>query len=182
MHGVTHQECQAALRATGGDVVSAIRNLKVKPDAALWFLQLPRPPPIAQHSLSPLPSTHYLPPPGTHCPPCHPAGGAALPSEQPVQSRLPTHPGALPVGSLRGQSLCPGSALSAAPLGTDTGLDGRPGRVGPSGTRTDPTRAELPPRGDCARGSCSRSWGRAWASISSRTRWPPKAPASLASS
>ena len=32
MHGVTHQECQAALRATGGDVVSAIRNLKVKSD------------------------------------------------------------------------------------------------------------------------------------------------------
>ncbi|XP_039087495.1 non-receptor tyrosine-protein kinase TNK1 isoform X1 [Hyaena hyaena] len=29
VHGVTHQECQAALRATGGDVVSAIRNLKV---------------------------------------------------------------------------------------------------------------------------------------------------------
>ncbi|XP_027629006.1 non-receptor tyrosine-protein kinase TNK1 [Tupaia chinensis] len=28
VHGVTHQECQAALRATGGDVVSAIRNLK----------------------------------------------------------------------------------------------------------------------------------------------------------
>ncbi|XP_032176961.1 non-receptor tyrosine-protein kinase TNK1 isoform X2 [Mustela erminea] len=115
---------------------------------------------------------------------CHPEpqGRAALPSEQPVQSRLPTHPGALPVGSLCGQSLCPGSALSAAPLGTDTGLDGRPGRVGPSGTRTDPTRAELPPWGDCARGSCSRSWGRAWASIFSRTRWPLKAPASLAGS
>lgn len=30
VHGVTHQECQAALRATGGDVVSAIRNLKVE--------------------------------------------------------------------------------------------------------------------------------------------------------
>ncbi|KAB1266600.1 Non-receptor tyrosine-protein kinase TNK1 [Camelus dromedarius] len=29
VHGVTHQECQLALRATGGDVVSAIRNLKV---------------------------------------------------------------------------------------------------------------------------------------------------------
>eukprot|EP00070_Physeter_catodon_P000443 XP_007100732.1 non-receptor tyrosine-protein kinase TNK1 isoform X1 [Physeter catodon] len=29
VHGVTHQECQEALRATGGDVVSAIRNLKV---------------------------------------------------------------------------------------------------------------------------------------------------------
>ncbi|KAG8507131.1 LOW QUALITY PROTEIN: Non-receptor tyrosine-protein kinase TNK1 [Galemys pyrenaicus] len=29
VHGVTYQECQAALRATGGDVVSAIRNLKV---------------------------------------------------------------------------------------------------------------------------------------------------------
>nr|XP_019600755.1 PREDICTED: non-receptor tyrosine-protein kinase TNK1 isoform X2 [Rhinolophus sinicus] len=29
VHGVTHQECQVALRATGGDVVSAIRNLKV---------------------------------------------------------------------------------------------------------------------------------------------------------
>ncbi|XP_048653925.1 non-receptor tyrosine-protein kinase TNK1 isoform X2 [Marmota marmota marmota] len=29
VHGVTHQECQAALKATGGDVVSAIRNLKV---------------------------------------------------------------------------------------------------------------------------------------------------------
>ncbi|XP_012632025.2 non-receptor tyrosine-protein kinase TNK1 [Microcebus murinus] len=29
VHGVTHQECQAALRATGGDVESAIRNLKV---------------------------------------------------------------------------------------------------------------------------------------------------------
>ncbi|XP_045841967.1 non-receptor tyrosine-protein kinase TNK1 isoform X3 [Meles meles] len=29
VHGVTHQECRAALRATGGDVVSAIRNLKV---------------------------------------------------------------------------------------------------------------------------------------------------------
>ncbi|XP_047401269.1 non-receptor tyrosine-protein kinase TNK1 isoform X3 [Sciurus carolinensis] len=29
VHGVTHQECQTALRATGGDVVSAIRNLKV---------------------------------------------------------------------------------------------------------------------------------------------------------
>ncbi|XP_053067785.1 non-receptor tyrosine-protein kinase TNK1 isoform X2 [Acinonyx jubatus] len=29
VHGVTHQECQAALRATGGNVVSAIRNLKV---------------------------------------------------------------------------------------------------------------------------------------------------------
>ncbi|XP_044104902.1 non-receptor tyrosine-protein kinase TNK1 isoform X2 [Neovison vison] len=115
---------------------------------------------------------------------CHPEpqGGPALPSEQPVQSRLPTHPGALPVGSLRGQSLCPGSALSTAPLGMDTGLDGRPDRVGPSGTRTDPTRAELPPRGDCARGSCSRSWGRAWASISSRTHWPLKAPASLAGS
>nr|XP_055162208.1 non-receptor tyrosine-protein kinase TNK1 isoform X3 [Nyctereutes procyonoides] len=29
VHGVTHQECQAALRATGGDALSAIRNLKV---------------------------------------------------------------------------------------------------------------------------------------------------------
>ncbi|XP_045442528.1 non-receptor tyrosine-protein kinase TNK1 isoform X2 [Pipistrellus kuhlii] len=29
VHGVTHQESQAALRATGGDVVSAIQNLKV---------------------------------------------------------------------------------------------------------------------------------------------------------
>ncbi|XP_057569893.1 non-receptor tyrosine-protein kinase TNK1 isoform X2 [Hippopotamus amphibius kiboko] len=29
VHGVTHKECQEALRATGGDVVSAIRNLKV---------------------------------------------------------------------------------------------------------------------------------------------------------
>ncbi|KAI5280867.1 non-receptor tyrosine-protein kinase TNK1 isoform X3 [Manis pentadactyla] len=29
VHGVTHQECQAALKATGGDVVCAIRNLKV---------------------------------------------------------------------------------------------------------------------------------------------------------
>nr|XP_034797312.2 non-receptor tyrosine-protein kinase TNK1 isoform X1 [Pan paniscus] len=29
VHGVTHQECQTALGATGGDVVSAIRNLKV---------------------------------------------------------------------------------------------------------------------------------------------------------
>ncbi|XP_077021905.1 non-receptor tyrosine-protein kinase TNK1 isoform X3 [Tamandua tetradactyla] len=29
VHGVTYQECQAALRATGGDVVSAIQNLKV---------------------------------------------------------------------------------------------------------------------------------------------------------
>ncbi|XP_049558319.1 non-receptor tyrosine-protein kinase TNK1 isoform X7 [Orcinus orca] len=29
VHGVTHQECQEALRATGGDVASAIRNLKV---------------------------------------------------------------------------------------------------------------------------------------------------------
>ncbi|KAJ8783760.1 hypothetical protein J1605_008803 [Eschrichtius robustus] len=29
VHGVTHQECHEALRATGGDVVSAIRNLKV---------------------------------------------------------------------------------------------------------------------------------------------------------
>ncbi|XP_066220837.1 non-receptor tyrosine-protein kinase TNK1 [Saccopteryx leptura] len=29
VHGVTHRECQVALRATGGDVVSAIRNLKV---------------------------------------------------------------------------------------------------------------------------------------------------------
>ncbi|XP_060060274.1 non-receptor tyrosine-protein kinase TNK1 isoform X1 [Erinaceus europaeus] len=29
VHGVTHQECQAALRATGGDVAAAIRNLKV---------------------------------------------------------------------------------------------------------------------------------------------------------
>ncbi|XP_008572092.1 PREDICTED: non-receptor tyrosine-protein kinase TNK1 isoform X1 [Galeopterus variegatus] len=29
VHGVTHRECQEALRATGGDVVSAIRNLKV---------------------------------------------------------------------------------------------------------------------------------------------------------
>lgn len=29
VHGVTHQECQLALRATRGDVVSAIRNLKV---------------------------------------------------------------------------------------------------------------------------------------------------------
>ncbi|KFO18826.1 non-receptor tyrosine-protein kinase TNK1 [Fukomys damarensis] len=30
VHGVTHQECQAALRTTGGDVVSAIQNLKVE--------------------------------------------------------------------------------------------------------------------------------------------------------
>uniref|UniRef100_H0VEW9 non-specific protein-tyrosine kinase n=1 Tax=Cavia porcellus TaxID=10141 RepID=H0VEW9_CAVPO len=30
VHGVTHQECQAALRAAGGDVVAAIRNLKVE--------------------------------------------------------------------------------------------------------------------------------------------------------
>ncbi|XP_037665409.1 non-receptor tyrosine-protein kinase TNK1 isoform X3 [Choloepus didactylus] len=29
VHGVTYQECQAALRATGGEVVSAVRNLKV---------------------------------------------------------------------------------------------------------------------------------------------------------
>nr|7TDY_A Chain A, Transcription factor ETV6,Non-receptor tyrosine-protein kinase TNK1 [Homo sapiens]7U4W_A Chain A, Transcription factor ETV6,Non-receptor tyrosine-protein kinase TNK1 [Homo sapiens]7U4Z_A Chain A, Transcription factor ETV6,Non-receptor tyrosine-protein kinase TNK1 [Homo sapiens] len=29
VHGVTHQEAQTALGATGGDVVSAIRNLKV---------------------------------------------------------------------------------------------------------------------------------------------------------
>ncbi|KAM6163079.1 non-receptor tyrosine-protein kinase TNK1 [Rhynchocyon petersi] len=29
VHGVTHQECQAALRVTGGDVFSAIQNLKV---------------------------------------------------------------------------------------------------------------------------------------------------------
>ncbi|XP_006863424.1 PREDICTED: non-receptor tyrosine-protein kinase TNK1 isoform X1 [Chrysochloris asiatica] len=29
VHGVTHQECHTALRATGGDVVSAIQNLKV---------------------------------------------------------------------------------------------------------------------------------------------------------
>uniref|UniRef100_A0A8C5LB99 non-specific protein-tyrosine kinase n=1 Tax=Jaculus jaculus TaxID=51337 RepID=A0A8C5LB99_JACJA len=29
VHGVTHQECQVALRATGGDVASAVRNLKV---------------------------------------------------------------------------------------------------------------------------------------------------------
>lgn len=29
VHGVTHQECQVALRATGGDVVSAIQHLKV---------------------------------------------------------------------------------------------------------------------------------------------------------
>lgn len=29
VHGVTYQECQAALRTTGGDVASAIRNLKV---------------------------------------------------------------------------------------------------------------------------------------------------------
>lgn len=29
VHGVTYQECQAALRATGGDVASAIQNLKV---------------------------------------------------------------------------------------------------------------------------------------------------------
>lgn len=35
VHGVTHQECQAALRATGGDVVSAIQNLKVKADPSL---------------------------------------------------------------------------------------------------------------------------------------------------
>lgn len=40
VHGVTHQECQAVLRATGGDVVSAIRNLKVKPDPSLGFLPL----------------------------------------------------------------------------------------------------------------------------------------------
>lgn len=30
VHGVTYQECQVALRTTGGDVASAIRNLKVK--------------------------------------------------------------------------------------------------------------------------------------------------------
>ncbi|XP_069857621.1 non-receptor tyrosine-protein kinase TNK1 isoform X1 [Dipodomys merriami] len=29
VHGVTHQECQVALRASGGDVFTAIRNLKV---------------------------------------------------------------------------------------------------------------------------------------------------------
>lgn len=29
VHGVTHQQCQAALRTSGGDVASAIRNLKV---------------------------------------------------------------------------------------------------------------------------------------------------------
>lgn len=29
VHGVTYQECQVALRTTGGDVASAIRNLKV---------------------------------------------------------------------------------------------------------------------------------------------------------
>lgn len=29
VHGVTYQECQAALRTTGGDVASAVRNLKV---------------------------------------------------------------------------------------------------------------------------------------------------------
>ncbi|KAM5215060.1 non-receptor tyrosine-protein kinase TNK1 isoform 4-T4 [Hipposideros larvatus] len=40
VHGVTHQECQTVLRATGGDVVSAIRNLKVKPDTSLGFLPL----------------------------------------------------------------------------------------------------------------------------------------------
>jgi non-receptor tyrosine-protein kinase TNK1 len=42
VHGVTHQECQAALRATGGDVVSAIRNLKVKarPSSVLPSLPL----------------------------------------------------------------------------------------------------------------------------------------------
>lgn len=66
MHGVTHQECRAALRATGGDVVSAIRNLKVKPDAALGFPPLPRPPPADRHSLSPPPTRHSLsPPPAT---------------------------------------------------------------------------------------------------------------------
>lgn len=30
VHGVTYQECQVALRTTGGDVASAIRNLKVR--------------------------------------------------------------------------------------------------------------------------------------------------------
>lgn len=41
MHGVTHQECQEALRATGGDVASAIRNLKVQPHPSLGSLPLP---------------------------------------------------------------------------------------------------------------------------------------------
>ncbi|XP_036077917.1 non-receptor tyrosine-protein kinase TNK1 isoform X2 [Rousettus aegyptiacus] len=41
VHGVTHQECQVALRATGGDVVSAIQHLKVKPDPSLRFPHLP---------------------------------------------------------------------------------------------------------------------------------------------
>lgn len=41
VHGVTHQECQEALRATGGDVVSAIRNLKVQPHPSLGSLPLP---------------------------------------------------------------------------------------------------------------------------------------------
>lgn len=40
MHGVTHQECQAALRAAGGDVVAAIRNLKVKPAPSPTLLLL----------------------------------------------------------------------------------------------------------------------------------------------
>ncbi|XP_024895909.1 non-receptor tyrosine-protein kinase TNK1 isoform X8 [Pteropus alecto] len=40
VHGVTHQECQVALRATGGDVVSAIQHLKVKPDPSLGFPHL----------------------------------------------------------------------------------------------------------------------------------------------
>ncbi|XP_063654332.1 non-receptor tyrosine-protein kinase TNK1 isoform X3 [Pan troglodytes] len=45
VHGVTHQECQTALGATGGDVVSAIRNLKVKPAPSLGVPPLlPLPP------------------------------------------------------------------------------------------------------------------------------------------
>lgn len=50
VHGVTYQECQVALRATGGDVVSAIQNLKVKPDPSLGL------PPLL-----PLPSGSQLP-------------------------------------------------------------------------------------------------------------------------
>ncbi|XP_023369815.1 non-receptor tyrosine-protein kinase TNK1 isoform X3 [Otolemur garnettii] len=52
VHGVTHQECQAALKATGGDVDSAIRNLKVKPDPSLGL-----PPPL---SLTPSGHLHCL--------------------------------------------------------------------------------------------------------------------------
>lgn len=55
MHGVTHQECQLALRATRGDVVSAIRNLKVKSDPSLGLLPL-----APQPAGSRLP---FLPPP-----------------------------------------------------------------------------------------------------------------------